>query len=105
MWLSRTLNNRISRLHERFLIACNEKHSSFRCFFERDRSVYIQIGNSRILAKEILKDSEGITRNKFGNILISMPPENFSSHYQSGFHLNPGKFGIEWNRNDCSLRS
>ena len=57
-------------------------------------TVSVQTRNLKVLAKEILKDSKGIARNIFAKILISMPPENFSLHYQSGFHLNPGKFGI-----------
>lgn len=57
-------------------------------------TVSVQTRNLKVLAKEILNKSKGIARNIFAKILISMPPENFSPHYQSGFHLNPGKFGI-----------
>lgn len=30
----------------------------------------------------------------FVNISVSMPAENFRLHYQSGFQLSPGEFGI-----------
>ena len=60
----------ILRLHERFLITCKERHSSFLCFFDRHISVSDQNRNLQILAAEIFKDSEGIAREVFPNILI-----------------------------------
>ena len=62
--------------------------------FSIETDLSIQTRNLPILATDIFKDSEGIARNEFANILISMPSENFSPHYQSGFQLNPGKIGI-----------
>ena len=89
IWIhhDKTLNNRIFRLQERLRIIYNEKYSFFRCFFDREC-------NFRIFASKIFNNSKGIAPNVFANISISMPPENFSSHYQSGFQLNPGKIGI-----------
>ena len=68
----KTMSNRTFRLHERFRIIFNEKHSSLRCFFYRNRFVSIQTGNMRIFATEILKDSKGIVPNLFPKMLISM---------------------------------
>ena len=48
----------------------------------------------QIFACEIFKDSKAIAPNVFPNILISIPPVNYSPHYQSGFHLNPSKMSI-----------
>ena len=56
-------------------------------FFDRERSVYFQTQNLQIRATEVFKDSKGIPQNVFPNILISMPPENFTPHCQSGFPL------------------
>ena len=56
-------------------------------FFDRDIPVYFQTRNLQILATEVFKDSKGIPRNVFPNILIPMPPENFTPHCQSGFPL------------------
>ena len=63
-------------------------------FRYRHRSVSVEMQNLRILATEIFKDSKGTARDVFGNILISVPPENFSLHYQSGFQLNPGNRSV-----------
>ena len=60
----------------------------------KHRPVSIQTRNLQIFACEIFKNSKGIAPNVFPNILISMRPENFSPHYQSGFQLNPGKISI-----------
>ena len=43
----------------------------------------------QIFASENFKDRRGIAPNVFVNISISVSPENFSPHYQSGFQLNP----------------
>ena len=94
MRYSRTLNNRIFRLLERFRVIYNEKNSSFLGFFDTDRFASIQTPNLRDLASEVFRDSKGITPNAFANISILVPPENSSPNYQSGFQLNPGKFGI-----------
>ena len=59
-----------------------------------ETSVSIQTGNLRIFPSEIFKSSKRIAPNVFANILNSMPPENFSPHYQSSFQPNPGKIGI-----------
>ena len=90
----RTLGNRISKLHERFRIIFNEKHSSFQYFFYTDRFASIQTRNLRIFASETFKDPKEIAPSVFANILIAMAPENFSPHYQSGFQMSPGKTGI-----------
>ena len=90
----RTLINKTFKLHERFPIIDNEKHSAFQCFFYRDRSVSIETFNLQIFASETFKDSKRHNPNIFLYILITMHPENFSPHYQSGFQANPGKITI-----------
>ena len=90
----RTLNNRIFRLHEKFLITYNEEHSSFRCFFNREGSVSIQTRDLQILATEIFKDSKGTAWNVFPNILIIIYLKISVHVNQSNFQLNPGKIVI-----------
>ena len=41
-----------------------------------------------------VKTQNRIVPNECPNILISMPPENFSPFYPPGFQLNPGKINI-----------
>ena len=48
----------------------------------------------KFLPVKFSKDSKLIAPNVFPNILIIMPLENFSPHYQSGFQLNPGKINV-----------
>ena len=84
----RTLSNTTFKLHQRFRITENEEHLLFRCFSYGDSSVSIQTRNLQIFASEAFKDSEGHNPNVFLYILITMPPENFSPHYQFGFFFH-----------------
>ena len=96
VWMrhGKTRSNKTFRLHERFCIIYNKKLSSFRCFFCRDRYVSIKPAICKFLPVKFSKHSKLIAPNVFPNILILMPLENFSPHYQSGFQLNPGKINI-----------
>ena len=73
-----------------FLLFTMKNIHYFDVFFCRNKSVSIQIRNLRIFASQISKVSKVIAPNLFLKILISMPPENFSPHYQFGFQLNRG---------------
>ena len=56
MFHSRSLNNKINRIHERALrITYNDKSSSFQNLFEKDNSVTIHYRNIKILAIELYK--------------------------------------------------
>lgn len=58
VWMchSRSLNNRINRLHDRALrLVYNDYHSTFDELLERDNSVSVHIKNLQILATEIYK--------------------------------------------------
>ena len=63
MFHSRTLNNRINKIHERALrlVYKNETFLSFDDLLKRDRSVSIHQKNLQIFATEIYK-----TKNDFG---------------------------------------
>ena len=53
---SRTVNNKINKLHERCLrIVYNDKKSSFKELLETDKSVLIHIKNLQVLATEMFK--------------------------------------------------
>ena len=64
----RTLSNRTFRLHEKFRIIYNEKHSSFKYFFYRDKSVPIRTRNFQVFASEFFEDSKRSAPNVFPNI-------------------------------------
>ena len=56
MCRNRTYNNKINRLHERYLqLICNDKRSSFEDLLEKDNSVSIHHKNLQALAIETFK--------------------------------------------------
>ena len=62
MFHSRSLNNKINRLHERCLrIIYNDKHSNFNVLLEKDNSVSIHHNNIHSLAIEMYKVANGIS--------------------------------------------
>ena len=62
MFHSRSLNNKINRLHERCLrIIYNDKHSNFDVLLEKDNSVSIHHNNIHSLAIEMYKVANGIS--------------------------------------------
>ena len=88
VWMchNRTLNNRINRLHERCLrIIYNDKHSSFQCLLDRDKSVSIHTRNLQILATEMFKVSKGIAPKIFADIFTRKPPSDYNLRYQSDY--------------------
>ena len=63
MFHSPTNNNKINRLHERcFRIVYNDKQSSFNELLEKDGSISICMNNIRILATEMYKPINSLSR-------------------------------------------
>ena len=64
MFQSRSLNNKINRIHERALrITYNDKSSSFENLLEKDNSVTIHHKNIKILATETYKFLQGLSHH------------------------------------------
>ena len=62
MFHSRTLNNKINRLHERCLrVIYNDKLSNFEELLQKDHSVSIHHNNAHVLAIEMYKAVNGIS--------------------------------------------
>ena len=74
---SRTLNNKINRLHETCLrIVYNDKFSSFQNLLDQDRSISVHTRNLQTLAIEMYKVSKGIAPKIFAD---------YDLRYQSEF--------------------
>ena len=68
MFHSRTMNNKINKLHERCpQIIYNDKHSSFNELLAKDGSVTVHIRNLQVLAIEMFKVSRGLCPSVFSN--------------------------------------
>ena len=53
---SRTLNNKINRIHERSLrVVCNNKNFTFKELLDKDKAVSIPTRNLQILVTEMFK--------------------------------------------------
>ena len=86
MFHSRTLNNKINRLHERCLrIVYNDKLSSFQNRLDQDRSVSVHTRNLKALVIEMYKVSKGIAPKIFADIFNCKSRENYDLRYQSEF--------------------
>ena len=71
MFHSRSLNNKINRIHERALrITYNDKSSSFQNLLEKDNSVTIHHRNIKILATETYKFLEGLSPPLMNEIFL-----------------------------------
>ena len=69
MFHSRSLNNKINRIHERALrIAYNDKSSNFQELLDKDNSVTIHHRNIRTLAIETYKFLQGLSPPLFNEI-------------------------------------
>ena len=62
MFHSRSLNNKVNRLHERCLrIVYNDKNPTYGNLLVRDWSVSVHVRNLRILATEMFKVDRGLS--------------------------------------------
>ena len=81
MFHSRSLNNKINRIHERALkIAYNGKSSSFQNLLEKKNSVTIHHRNIKILATETYKFLQGLSLTLINEIFV----ERNNSHSLRG---------------------
>ena len=80
VWMiySRSINNKINRVHERALrIVYKDKFSSFENLPEEDKAVKIHVRNLHILVTELLKVKNGIAPKKISDIFkLSHPTYN-----------------------------
>ena len=77
IWMchSRTLNNKINRIHERSLrIVYNDNTSSFEDLLERDNSVLIHHRNLQVLATEMFKIKNGLSNPLLDEIFTVSEP-------------------------------
>ena len=73
MFHSRTLNNRINRIHERAIrLAYNDYKSSFEFLLQLDNSVTIHVRNLQLLSTEMYKIINGLAPE----IMINLFPKN-----------------------------
>ena len=83
---TRTLTNKINRLHERCLrTVYNDNLSSFQNMLDQDRSVSVHTRNLQTLTIEIYKVSKGIAPATFAYILRCNSRANYDLRYQSYF--------------------
>ena len=88
VWMchSRTLNDKINRLHERCLrIVYNDKLSSFQNLLDQDRSVSVNTRSLHTLAIEMYKVSKSIAPKIFADIFSCNSRGNYDLRYQSEF--------------------
>ena len=86
---SRTINNKINHLHERYLrVICNDNISSFKKLLERDGSVPIHNRNLQILATEMFKVYNNIAPPLFTEVFNKRNP-NYQLRPTSHFSIPP----------------
>ena len=91
VWIchSRTINNKINHLHERFLcVIYNDKILSFKELLERDGSVPIHNRNPQILATEMLKVYNNIVPPIF-TAIFNKQNTNYQLRHTSHFSVPP----------------
>ena len=86
MFHSRTLNNKINRLHERSLrITYNDKLSNFEELLHKDNSVCIHHNNIHALAVEMYKVANGTSPD----IIKQRSNSQYNLRHTSQFFVNP----------------
>ena len=92
MFHSRTLNNRIHKLHERCLrIIYNNKVSSFEDLLELNRSVSMRTPNLQTLAIEMFKVSKNFVPKIFSDIFSFRHETPYNLRQQSDFRIRQVK--------------
>ena len=87
MYHSRTINNKINHLHERYLrVIYSNKISSFKELLELDGSVPIHSGNLQILATEMFKVYNSIAPSILTEVFNKRNP-NYTTLRTFQFHL------------------
>ena len=83
---SRTLNNRISKPHERCLgVIYNEKKSKFQKLLDKDKSVSIHNRNLQVFAIEMYKVTKGFSPKVFTNTFTPRNQPNYNLHHSTCF--------------------
>ena len=86
MYHSKTLNNKINRVHERCLsITYKDNLSSLQNLLDQDRSVSVHTCNQQTLAIEMYKVSKRIAPTIFADTFGCNSCENYNLPYQSEF--------------------
>ena len=88
IWMcqSRTLNNKIIRLHERCLhIIYNDKTFTFKELLEKDNSVSIHYRNIQALAIEMYKVATGMSPEIMNEIFQLTEKSHYNLRYTSEF--------------------
>ena len=88
IWMYRSLenNNKINRLHERYLrTICNDKRSSFNALLEKDGSVSIHERNIKILPTEMFKVSKNLAPPQMHEIFKLKNQPQYTLRYNSLF--------------------
>ena len=85
---SRTLNNRINKLHERCLsVIYNDKKSLFQKLLDKDKSVLIHNRNLQVLATEMYKVTKGLSPNVFTNTFTPRNKPNYNLRHNTCFKM------------------
>ena len=90
MFHSRTLNNKINRLHERCLrIIYNDNTSSFTDLLEIDNSVSVHHRNIQVLATELYKFVDGLSPKLVSDFFKLNNMTVYNTRNRSMFYSRP----------------
>ena len=88
MYHSRTLNNRISKLHERCLrVIYNYKKATFQTLLEKNKSISIHNRNLQVLATEMYKVTKEFSPNVFANTFTPRNQPNYNVRHITCFKI------------------
>ena len=90
VWIchSRTLNNRMNKLHERCLrVIYDDKKSTFQKSLDKDKSVLIHNRNLQLLATETYKVTKGLSPKVFTNTFTPRNQPNYNLCHISCFKM------------------
>ena len=90
MFCSRTINNKINKLHERCLrLIYNDKSSTYQELLTCDRSVTIHQRNLQILALEMFKVLQNLTPEIMNEVFPLKTPLNYELRRPREFYTRP----------------